>query len=85
MLPTRKSVQRSSWQVTKWYGHVSRSSDLAKIILQGTVKDGRRCEEATLGNGQAQRAIENRENWRKMFVKLSVVPKRPPQLKDRWR
>ena len=26
----------------QWYGHVSRSSDLAKTILQGTVKEGRR-------------------------------------------
>ena len=26
----------------QWYGHVSRSSCLAKIILQGTVKGGRR-------------------------------------------
>ena len=26
----------------QWYGHVSRSSDLAKTILQGTVKGGRR-------------------------------------------
>ena len=26
----------------KWYGHVSHSSDLAKTILQGTVKGGRR-------------------------------------------
>ena len=25
-----------------WYGHVSRSSGLAKTILQGTVKGGRR-------------------------------------------
>ena len=25
-----------------WYGYVSRSSDLAKTILQGTVKGGRR-------------------------------------------
>ena len=25
----------------KWYGHVSRSSGLAKSILQGTVKGGR--------------------------------------------
>ena len=28
----------------KWYGHVSRSSGLAKIILQGTVNGGRRQE-----------------------------------------
>ena len=26
----------------KWYGHVSRSSDLTKIILQGTLKGGGR-------------------------------------------
>ena len=26
----------------QWYGHVSRTSDLAKIILQSTVKGGRR-------------------------------------------
>ena len=26
----------------QWYDHVSRSSDLAKTILQGTVKGGRR-------------------------------------------
>ena len=26
----------------KWYGHVSRSSRLAKTILEGTVKRGRR-------------------------------------------
>ena len=26
----------------QWYGHVSRSSDLAKTILQGTMKGGRR-------------------------------------------
>ena len=28
----------------QWYGHVSRSSGLAKTILQGTVKGGRRPE-----------------------------------------
>ena len=32
-------VKRSKLQ---WYGHVSRSSGLAKTILQGTVKGGRR-------------------------------------------
>ena len=26
----------------QWYGHVSRSSGLAEIILQGTVKGGKR-------------------------------------------
>ena len=40
----------------QWYGHVSRSSGLAKIILQGTVgkenkADRRRGEKTTSGNG----------------------------------
>ena len=52
MLPTRKSVPRSSRRSDfmtiekrrklKWYGHVSSSSGRAKTILQGTVKGGRR-------------------------------------------
>ena len=55
MLPTRKSVPRSSMQTIgphedllaivkrhklQWYDRVSGSSDLAKTILQGAVKRG---------------------------------------------
>ena len=57
----------------KWYGHVYRSSGLAKTILQGTVKGGRRQgrqqkweenirEWTGLEFGKSQRAVENREN-----------------------
>ena len=58
----------------QWYGHVSRSSGLAKTILQGTVKDRRRQgrqrkrwednirEWTGLEFGRSQRAVENREN-----------------------
>ena len=58
----------------QWYGHVSRSSDLAKTILQGTVKGGRRqgrqkkrLEDNIRGwtgleFAKSQRAVENREN-----------------------
>ena len=57
----------------QWYGHVSRSSGLAKTILQGTVKGGRRRgrrrkrwednirEWTGLEFGKSQRAVENRE------------------------
>ena len=60
----------------QWYGHVSHSSGLAKTILQGTVKGGRRqgrqrkrwedniSEWASLDFAKSQRAVENRENWR---------------------
>ena len=41
----------------EWYGHVSRSSDIAKTILQGTVKGGRR------QGRQKKRWEDNIRNW----------------------
>ena len=41
----------------QWYGHVSRSSGLAKTILQGTVKGGRR------QGGQRKRWEDNIRKW----------------------
>ena len=76
------------------YGHVSRLSGLAKTILQGTVKGGRRqggqkkrwedniMEWTGLEFGKSQRAVENREKWRKLAAKSSVVPQRPSRLRD---
>ena len=78
----------------QWYGHVSRSSGLAKTILQGTLKGGRRQgrqgkrlednvrEWTGLEFGKSQRAVENREKWRKLVAKSSVVPQRPSRLRD---
>ena len=78
----------------QWYGHVSRSSGLAKTILQGTVKGGRRQdgqrkrwednirEWTGLEFGKSQRAVENREKWRKLVAKSSMVPQRPSRLRD---
>ena len=78
------------------YGHVSRSSGLAKTILQGTVKVGRKKkgrqrkrwednirEWTGLEIAKSQRAAENREKWRKLVVKSFVVPQRPSRLRDR--
>ena len=73
----------------QWYGHVSRSSGLAKTISQGTVKGGRRQgrqrkrwednirEWTDLEFAKSQKAVENREKWRKLVAKSSVVPQRP--------
>ena len=78
----------------QWYGHVSRSSGLAKLILQGTVKGERRQGRQTkrwednirewtgLEFGKSQRAVENREKRRKPVAKSSVVPQRPSRLRD---
>ena len=79
----------------QWYGHVSRSSGLAKTILKGTVKGGRiqgrqrkRLEDnirewTGLEFGKSQRAVENRGKWRKLVAKSSVVPQQSSRLRDR--
>ena len=78
----------------QWYGHVSRSSGLAKTISQGTVKGERRQgrqrkrwegnikEWTGLEFGKSQRAVENREKWRKLVAKSPVVLQRPSRLRD---
>ena len=33
--------------------------------------------------GKSQRAVENRENWKKLYVKSSVMPQRSSPLRDR--
>ena len=107
MLPSRKSVPRSSRQVgpdeglltilkrckLKWYGHVSRSSGLARTIMQGTVKGARRQdrqkkrlednlrERTGLEFTKSQRAVENKEKWRKLVGKLSMVSPATPTFK----
>ena len=68
-----------------------------QTISQGTVKGGRRRgrqkkrlednirQWTGLELAKSQRAVENREKWRKLVVKLSVVPQQPVQWRDRWR
>ena len=34
--------------------------------------------------GRSQRALENREKWRKLVAKSSVLPQWPSQLRDWW-
>ena len=79
----------------QWYGHVTCSLGLAKTILQGTVKRGRRQGTQRkrwqdnirgwtgLEFAKSQRAVKNREKWRKLVAKSSVVPQRPSRLRDR--
>ena len=56
----------------QWYGHVSRSSGLAKTILRGTVKGGRR------QGRQRRRWDDNIREWTSLefdrHLKSSVVP-----------
>ena len=79
----------------KWYGHVKRSSGLAKTVLQGTVQGGRRrgrqrkrwednIKEWTGPEWNILlRKAENHEEWRKLVVNSTVVPQRSARLRDR--
>ena len=81
-------------QKLQWYSHAFCSSGLPKTILQGIVKGGGRQgrqrkrwednikEWTGLEFTKSQRAVENREKWRKLVAKLSVVPQRPSWLRD---
>ena len=81
--------------ILQWYGHVSHSSGLSRIILQGTVKgggrpgrQGKRWEDnirewTGLEFAKSWMAVENREKWRKLVVKSPVVSLRPSRLRDR--
>ena len=68
----------------KWYGHVTRSTGLAKTVLQGTVPGGRKRgrqkkrwednirEWTGLKLNECMRKAESREGWREL-VAISVL------------
>ena len=78
-----------------WYGHISRSSGLAKTFLQGTVQGGRRRgrqrkrwednirEWTGLTLSDALRKAENREEWRGVVARSAAVPRRSTRLRER--
>ena len=76
----------------RWSGHVSRSSGLAKTILQGTVKGKRKrgrqkkrwednIEEWTgMDFASSNRAAENRTRWKAIVANSSVLSRRPSKV-----
>ena len=76
----------------RWFGHVSRSSGLAKTILQGTVKGKRKRgrqkkrwednikEWTGMDFSSSTRAAENRSRWKGIVANSSVVPRRPSKV-----
>ena len=79
----------------KWYGHVSRSSGLAKTVLQGTVQGKRKrgrqrkrwedniSEWTGMRLSETLRQSERREEWRELVTRSSVVPQRSSRLRDK--
>ena len=74
------------------WGHVSRSSGLAKTVLQGTENEKRkrgrqkkRSEDNIKGltgmdYANSTRAAENRIKWKGIVANSSVVPRRPSKV-----
>ena len=91
-LPT--SVKRHK---LKWYGHITRSSGLAKTILQETVQGGRRRSRQSRGNdgkttSKSGLALKGTAFYGKLrttrsggnwLVKSTVVPQRSARLRGR--
>ena len=77
------------------YGHKTRSTGLAKMIPQGTVQGGRRrgrqkkrwednvTKWTGLKLGEALRKAENREEWRTVVARSSMVPQLSTRLRDK--
>ena len=73
----------------KWYGHITRASGLAKTVLQGTIRGGRRRGRQRklwednirdwmgLGLSDAVRRAEEREEWRMLVARSCGAPTVP--------
>ena len=76
----------------RWFGHVSRSSGLAKTILQGIVKGKRKRgrqkkrwedhikEWTGMDFASSTRTAENRTRWKGIVANSSVVSRRPSKV-----
>ena len=84
-----RQVVPCPWLTTWWkqtvipYGSVAAQVNKDRAFRR---TPGRRCQVCywCIIIAKSQRAVENREKWRKLFVKSSVVPQRPSRLRDRW-
>ena len=77
----------------QWYSHVSRSPGLAKTILQDSEK-GKKTRQTEEEVGRQHQGMDrpgvrqvpegggDKEKWRKLVAKSSVVPQRPSRLND---
>ena len=72
-------------QKLRWFGHISRSSGLAKTIVQCTMKgkvDNIK-EWTGMDFARSTRAAENRTRWKGIVANSSVEPRRPSKVKNR--
>ena len=65
-----------------WPNHLARHSERGKKTRQRKKWEDNIREWTGLEFGKSQRAVENREKWRKLVAKSSAVPQRPSRLRD---
>ena len=63
--------------------HLARHSERGKKTRQTEEEVGRQHQGIGLEFAESQRAVGNREKWKNLVVKPSVVPQRPLRLRDR--
>ena len=96
---TRRPPNHRKEAKLQWCGHVSRSSGLAKTILQSTMKGGKKTKQTVEEVGRQYQGMDRpgvrqvpvgsgeegkMGKWRELVAKSSVVPQRPSCLRDRW-
>ena len=62
--------------------HLARHSERGKKTRQTKRWEDNIREWTGLEFGRSQRAVENREKWKKLVAESSVVPQRPSRLRD---
>ena len=91
---SREKKLVKKWKL-RWFGNVSKSSGLAKTILQETVKGKRRGrhkkrwednikEWTEMEFVSSTRAAENRTRWKGIVANSSVVPRWPSPLMTKF-
>ena len=83
---TAKMISFLSWKrdsfgrsLSKWHlQHLATSNEVRQLQLFGNIREWTGLEFA-----KSQRVVENREKWRKLVAKSSVVPQQPSRLRDR--
>ena len=73
-LPFIRSIQNHLAR----YSESGKKTSRQKKRLENNIREWTGLEFA-----KSQRAVENRGKWRKLVVKSSAVPQRPPRLRDR--
>ena len=78
--------------ILRWYGYKTRSTGLAKMILQSKDGEGKADEKkrwednisewTDLGLGEALRKAEEREEWGRVVARSSLMPQRSCRLWD---